>query len=109
MATAQLWRPMADMKSGFMHLSTALTAFAFILTYCQLVRPKTLQNGIKLGVLVGLVVAIGMGIGSYAYMPITGKIAAVWFIATLVNFTVAGAVVGKLVTCEVCNSCDTTS
>jgi hypothetical protein len=97
-ATAQLWRPMAEMKTGLMNVISIVSALLFILIFCRMVPEKTLQKGIKLGVLVGLLIGVSMGIGAFTYMPITVKIAAVWAIAAVVKFTIAGAITGKIVT-----------
>jgi len=99
-ATAQLWRPMEDMKAIPMNLATIATALVFVILFCQMIKDKTREKGIKLGVYVGLIVGIGMSLGTYSYMPITIKIAAIWFISTLVKYVVAGVVVGSIVTKE---------
>ncbi len=95
-ATAQLWRPMAEMCPMIMNGTTILAALAFTLIYCQMVENKTLRKGIKLGILVGLLIGIG-SLACYAYMPITKIIALGWFGANFIKFTVAGAIVGSLV------------
>ena len=104
-ATAALWRPMADMKMELMYLTTFLAALFFVGLYCQSVRPKTLCNGVKFGLLLGFLIGIPMGIGTFSYMPITQKIAIVWLFGTLVNYTVAGAIVGLLVKSEMKTAC----
>ncbi|MBT5954725.1 hypothetical protein HOG98_08395 [bacterium] len=100
-ATASLWRPVAEMKNGMMTLVTVLTALVFVLIYCQLIKEKTMKNGIKLGGFIGLLVGIGMSLGTYSYMPITIKIAVVWFIAVMVKYIVSGAITGYLVKKEI--------
>ena len=95
--TAQLWRPKAEMNCVSGMLSSLLAALAFVFTYCRMVKDKTQAKGTKLGFLVGIIVGIGAGLGSYSYMPITEKIAIVWFIANVANFTVAGAITGYFV------------
>lgn len=99
-ATASLWRPMAEMKNGLLHVTSFVAALSFVLIFCNLVQQKSLHRGIKLGVLVGLICGIGAGLGSYAYMPITATIATGWFLANLVKFSVAGAITGFLVKTE---------
>lgn len=97
-ATAALWRPMEQMNMPLMHIVSLLSALFFVLIYCQVVSNKSLEKGLKLGVIVGLLQGVGMGFGSYSYMPITMKIAVVWCIAAIVNYTIAGLIVGKVVT-----------
>lgn len=99
-ATAALLRPMEEMKMLLMHGVSLIQALLFTLIYCQLVKEKSIEKGLKLGALVGLLVGVGASLGSYTYMPITVKITAVWFISMLVNYVVAGAIVGKFVTKE---------
>lgn len=98
-ATASLWRPMAEMKNGLGMIANILVALTFVLTYCNLVQNKSLERGLRLGLLVGVIVGIGAA-SSYVWMPITTTIAAGWFLAKLVNFVVAGFIVGKVVTHE---------
>jgi hypothetical protein len=96
-ATAQLWRPMAEMKFGLMRLSTLIIALVFVGIYALLVNPKSIQNGALFGLLTGLISATGMSLGSYSVMPITAQMAAVWFIGALVEMTLAGLCVGAIV------------
>ena len=49
------------------------------------------------GVLFGLASGIAMGFGSYSYMPITLALPWSWFLGSLVEATVAGAIVGAIV------------
>jgi len=102
-ATASLWRPMGEMNCWVMYSVTVIKALVFVLIFCQMVSPKTLEKGIKLGVLVGVLVGVGMA-GSYAYMPITCKIALVWLVSEIVKFTAAGAIAGFIVKKEMTSS-----
>ena len=52
-ATAQLWRPMEDMNPLFSNGVALITAFLFVLIYCQLISSKSLQKALRLGVLLG--------------------------------------------------------
>jgi hypothetical protein len=96
-ATAGLWRPMDQMKNGVMNISTIATALFFVLIFCQLVSDKSLQKGVKLGVLVGLITGTGSALISYATMPITTTIALGWFLANVTKYTVAGVITGYFV------------
>ena len=96
-ATAQLWRPMEDMNPLFSNGVALITAFLFVLIYCQLISGKSLQKALRLGVFVGLLFGMYGGIGSYAYMPITSTIAVGWAISNLIKFSVAGAITGYFV------------
>ena len=100
--TSNLWRPMSEMNQIGMTLVTVLSALVFVIIYCRIVSDKTFEKGIKLGILTGILMGIGAA-SSYLHMPITIKIATVWFLANLIKLTLAGAVVGKLVTTNCCN------
>jgi Na+/H+ antiporter NhaA len=84
-----------------MNSVSIITALLFVLIFCQMVQEKSLSKGIKLGVLVGLLVGISMGIGSFSYMPITVDIAIGWTLVGLIKYTLAGAIVGKVVTTNI--------
>ena len=95
-ATASLWRPMAEMKAGLMHLSSFITAAAFVGVYALLVTDKSIKTGIFYGVLMGFFSGVPMALGSYSYMPITGYIAVVWFCGSVILMTLAGLCVGAI-------------
>ena len=96
-ATAHLWRPMAEMKMGLMHVVVFIAASVFVLIYAWLIGGKSLARGLKYGLLYGLAAGVSMGYGSYSYMPITYHIALVWFLGSLVEMTVAGLIVGAII------------
>jgi hypothetical protein len=97
MQTMHLWRPESEMMPVFMNIITIVSSLLFVLIYCQLVKEKNASNGIKLGVIVGLLIGTLSGLGSYAYMPIPSILAAAWALSHLIKFTIAGFIVGKLV------------
>jgi hypothetical protein len=96
-ATAHLWRPMAEMKMGLMHVVVFIAASTFVLIYAWLMGKKSVATGFKYGLLYGIGVGVSMGYGSYAYMPITYHIALVWFLGSLVEMTAAGLLVGAII------------
>lgn len=96
-ATAQLWRPMAEMNQGLMHGVTAVCALAFTGIYAALVSPKSVGAGLKYGLLFGIVSGMSMGFGSYSYMPIPIHLAAAWFLGSVVEIAVAGLMAGAMI------------
>jgi len=96
-ATAHLWRPMAEMKMGLMHVVVFIATLAFVLIYAWLIKEKGLGSGVKYGLLFGLASGVSMGYGSYAVMPITYHIALVWFLGSLVEATVGGVIAGAII------------
>lgn len=96
-ATASLWRPMDAMNMPLMYLVTLIFTGCFVLIYAYLVGQKSLSSGIKFGVLFGLATGISMGFGSYTYMPIPLTLAWIWFLGSLTEAVVAGAIVGAII------------
>ncbi len=98
-ATAHLWRAMQDTNMMLMHAVTLAIAICFVLLYERCVSEKSVSMGLKVGVLFGLAAGI-MAASAYVYMPIPLTLAIDWFVATLVEFVVAGWLVGLLVKSE---------
>lgn len=96
-ATANLWRPMDEMNMPLIYLVTLVFTAAFVAIYLLLIEPKSVRSGTLLGVLFGLAVGASMGFGSFSYMPIPLSLAWSWFLGTLVECTVAGAITGLIV------------
>ena len=96
-ATANLWRPMEEMKMALMYAVGFVTAACFVAVYALLVTRKSVAAGLKLGALIGLAAGLSMGYGSYSYMPIPLSLALGWFVGILVNYVLAGALVGAIV------------
>ena len=93
-ATAQLWRPFAEMKLGLLRLTTLIIAAVFVGIYTLLVNPKSVKTGTIYGLLMGLLSGVSMGLGSYSFMPITIQIAVVWFLGSFIQMTLAGICIG---------------
>ena len=96
-ATAQFWRPMAEMKMGLMKAVTIVAAACFTGIYAGLIRPKSTSVGMKFGLLFGLGSGFSMGFGTYSVMPLPVYLAAVWFVGTLLEGIVAGLIVSAIV------------
>ena len=95
-ATAELWRPEAEMKTGLMLIVIGIAAAAFNLTYSLLVDRKNIQNGLLYGLLTGIATGVSMGYGTYSYMPIPYHLALSWFLATVAEALVAGLLLGLI-------------
>ena len=96
-ATANLWRPMEDMDMTLMYIVTLAYTACFVIIYSVFVGSKSVATGIKFGAIFGLAAGISMGFGSYTYMPIPLSLAVGWFVGTLVEAIVAGALVGTII------------
>ncbi len=96
-ATAELWRPMEEMKMPLMRLVSLLYILCFVAIYGGLIAEKSLESGLKYGFLFGLAAGISMGFGSYCYTPIPVSLAFSWFAGSLVQCTVAGGIAGAII------------
>jgi hypothetical protein len=95
--TAQLWRPMEQMKMGLMHAVVLICSAVFVCLYAFFVGKKSVAKAVGFGLLFGLGTGISMGYGTYSVMPIPYNMALVWFLGTVVEGTVAGLLAGSIV------------
>jgi hypothetical protein len=96
-ATAELWRPMGEMKMGLMRIVSLIAAAGFVSIYSFLVNPKSIKIGLLFGLLYGIATGIGMGYGTYSVMPVPYKLAFVWFNGAVVSALIAGLITALIV------------
>ena len=92
-----LLRPEAAFQSyfGWLALGHFVMAFFFTLLCARYVPDGRAGAGALLGILVGLVYA-GPHLISFAVQPLTFKILCGWIAGAVIQFTVAGAIVGAI-------------
>ena len=92
-----LLRPEADFKSyfGWLILGHIVMAFFFTLLCARYVPTGCPGAGALLGTLVGLVYARPHLI-SFAVQPLTAKIVSGWIVGAVIQFAVAGAIIGAI-------------
>lgn len=95
--TEELWRPMEEMKMGLVRFVSLVGAVVFAYSYARFVGDQRLRTGLYYGLLWGIAYGTSMAYGRYAVMPIPYHMALVWFVGTVVEFTVAGWLTGWLV------------
>ena len=91
-ATANLWRPMGEMKIWLFHVVYLFVAYFFTLIFSKGYEGKGIMEGIRYGFYVGMMMAVPMAYGSYAAMPIPYSLALSWFICGLIEYIVVGIV-----------------
>ena len=91
-ATAELWRPMAEMKAGMLYGTTLVAALCFALLYGEGFAGGAMAGSLRFGLYFGIGTGVGMGFGTYSVQPIPLTLAVSWLLATLVE-----ALVGALV------------
>ena len=95
-ATANLWRPMNEMKMNVMHMVVLITSFSFAWIYGRMISNKSVATGLKFGLWWGLGAGVSMGYGTYSVMPIPYLMALIWFLGSLMEGAVAGLIVGGI-------------
>jgi hypothetical protein len=96
-SSPSLFRPQAEMKMALMYVVVFIAALCFVSIYQRCCSPKGMGAGIQYGLLYGIAVGVGMGYGSYAVIPIPYFMALGWFLGTVAESLVAGAIVGGMV------------
>jgi magnesium-transporting ATPase (P-type) len=94
---ATLLRPEADLQGHFSWLIVGhlVMAFFFTLLCARYVPDGRSSAGAMLGILVGLVLA-GPHLISFAVQPLTFKILCGWTAGAVIQFAIAGAIVGAI-------------
>jgi hypothetical protein len=92
-----LWRTEADFGSHFSWLIFGHVVMAFFLTllYARFVPAGGAGAGATLGILVALVY-IGNDFIMFAVQPLTTKILGGWIVGDLIQFAIAGAIIGVI-------------
>ncbi|MBI3013031.1 MAG: hypothetical protein HYY63_05330 [Elusimicrobia bacterium] len=99
-ATASLWRPMAEMQSLMWTMWTLYFVNAMVLPYIYSKghdQDKTpAWQGLRFGLLIGLLMSSGMSLGVYLMIPIPATMALTWFIAGMIQFAVVGIAIALI-------------
>jgi hypothetical protein len=92
-----LWRTEADFGSHFpwLILGHAVMAFFLTLLYARFVPAGGVAAGVGLGILVAFLF-IGDNLITFAVQPLTTKILWGWFVGNLLEFGIAGAIIGAI-------------
>ena len=96
-ATAELWRPMEEMKMGVMYLVTLVAATCFAAVYAFYIRPKALATGLVYGLVFGIGIGFSMGFGTYSVMPVPATLALAWFVGVVVETVVGGLLLALII------------
>jgi len=96
-ATPQLWRPIAEMKTGLMYVTVLIAAASFVGIYAWFIADKSVKTAVRYGLVFGIGLGISMGYGSYSVMPLPYEIAFGWFLGSLIEAIAAGWITGMIV------------
>lgn len=91
---ASVFRPEEEMNSlmWMMMLGSAISLLVFCYIFTLGAEGKGIMEGVRYGALMGLFLSIPMSVDSYVVYPLTGELAAIWFVTGVVGFIIAGAV-----------------
>jgi hypothetical protein len=92
-ATANLWRPMAEMKIWLFYVIYLFVAFFFTLIFSKGYEGKGAVEGLRYGFYVGMMMAVPMAYGTYGSMPIPYSLALQWFLYELIKYVLCGTAV----------------
>jgi hypothetical protein len=94
---AVLWRTEADFGSHFPWLVLGHIVAAFFLTmlYARFVSAGGVGAGFSLGILLALLF-VGNNLIVFAVQPLTTKIVWGWIVGDLIQFGIAGAIIGAI-------------
>ena len=99
-----LWRPFDQMNVALIHAVRLSLATLFIAIYAILIHPRAMQSGLLFGGLMGLVLGVSVGLGTYIHSPIPLALAWGWFIAALLKALIAGVILGAVLRDQQSNS-----
>lgn len=89
-ATANLWRPTAEMKIWLFYVVYLVIAFFFTLIFSKGYEGKGVVEGLRYGFYVGMMMAVPLAYGTYATMPIPHSMALQWLVSGLVEYLLCG-------------------
>lgn len=99
-ATAQFWRPLAEITklAPYQWIGYLVGAFLFCYIYTKgyEAKPSRLGEGLRYGLIIGLFVTIPMALTCYVTMPLPVKLPFCWFLTGMVEYLAAGAAVGLI-------------
>ncbi|MEK6618167.1 MAG: hypothetical protein AABY90_05655 [Nitrospirota bacterium] len=98
--TASIWRPQAEMQGLMWLMWVGYLVFApvFALIYIKGydANKSGAGQGVRYGLIIGILLSGPQSLGWYAVLPIPGVLAFYWFVAGLVESVAAGVAVGLI-------------
>lgn len=98
--TASVWRPESEIQGNMwlMWLGTLILAPLFVLIYTRGYEASKpgLGQGVRYGLIVGVLLSVPQGLVWYAVLPIPAVLAVWWFVAGMVESIAAGAATGLI-------------
>lgn len=89
-ATMHLWRPPEEMKMGVILVCQLVFAFFFTLIFSKGYEGKGIQEGVRFGVYVALMMVLPSAYMTFATMPVPYSLSLKWFLSGLVQNMIYG-------------------
>jgi hypothetical protein len=95
---ASVWRPEAEMqaKMWIFFVTSFVAIFLFCYIFTKGYENKGVVEGVRYGVLVGLLLTVPMAYDSYVIYPIPYSLALTWFLTGMVFWVVLGALLAAI-------------
>jgi hypothetical protein len=91
---ASIFRPAEEMESMMWMMmvggAVSLLLFCYIFTIGH--EGKGVMEGVRYGLLMGILISIISAVDSYVIYPLTGELATIWFFTGIIGFVLAGVV-----------------
>ena len=88
--TYSLWRMPEEINMGLIVLVAAIWSLLFTYIFTKGYEGKGPMEGIRYGLLVGLLITVPMAFATYAVQPISLSLAMAWFVYGTVQIVVCG-------------------
>ncbi len=88
--TYALWRMPEEINMGLIYLVALVWALLFTYIFTKGYEGKGLMEGIRYGLLVGLLISVPMAFSTYAVQPITLSLAITWFVYGTIQVVACG-------------------
>lgn len=95
-ATMQLWRPDMMEKMWIMYVMGALMSLVFVYFFAKGNQGKGIAEGLKYGLIMGVLIAIVIPVNQYIIYPLPGDLVLKWVLFGYAE-TIVAAVVAALV------------
>ena len=89
---ASLWRPDMNDKMWIMWVVSLIGSFFFAFIFSKGYENKGIAEGLRYGLYIGIWIGSGFAYGTYAMIAIPYSLALQWFIYSIIEFVIAGAV-----------------
>jgi hypothetical protein len=91
---ASAFRPEAEMREivWMMMVGSFFTLLVFCYIFTVGHEGKGIMKGVRYGVLMGIILSIPSAVDTYVIFPLTGELAAIWFVTGVIGLAIAGGV-----------------